>query len=121
MNDARTGKGFDRHLFALSCIARENNIEIPSLYNDPLYFKSGGGGNFYLSTSTLGYSICNGCVAPMLTDGYGIFYTMLDNFVWIIISAFSESQVTSSKKFYDSFACAMDEIKELVEASSSKL
>lgn len=37
---------------------------------------SGGGGNFLLSTSTLGYSITNGFVAPMLKDGYGVFYTM---------------------------------------------
>ncbi|KAG5675258.1 hypothetical protein PVAND_005173 [Polypedilum vanderplanki] len=121
MNDARSGKGFDRHLFAMWCIARENNIQIPQLYSDPLYFKSGGGGNFYLSTSTLGYSICNGCVAPMLTDGYGVFYTMLDNFVWIIITAFRESKVTSSKKFYEAFESAMNEISQLLEATNSKL
>uniref|UniRef100_A0A1B0CRW5 Choline/carnitine acyltransferase domain-containing protein n=2 Tax=Lutzomyia longipalpis TaxID=7200 RepID=A0A1B0CRW5_LUTLO len=68
MNDARSGRGIDRHLFALWCIAYENGFEIPKLYDDPLYSRSGGGGNFILSTSTLGFSVCGGCVAPMCLD-----------------------------------------------------
>lgn len=45
-----------------------------SVYNVTL--NSGGGGNFVLSTSTLGFTINNGFVGPMLLDGYGIFYTI---------------------------------------------
>lgn len=76
MNDARKGNGVDRHLFGLWCAAFENDQEIPELYSDPLYTKSGGGGNFTLSTSTLGYTINVGFVAPMTEDGYGFFYSM---------------------------------------------
>lgn len=117
MNDARKGKGFDRHLFALWCLAHENNIPIPEFYDDPLYAKSGGGGNFILSTSTLGYSINVGFVAPMVVDGYGVFYSMLDDCVWIIITAYRDSEVTSCNKFYKSFASAMNEIKNILEGS----
>lgn len=115
MNEARKGEGIDRHLFGLWCVAQENGIPIPEFYDDPLYAKSGGGGNFVLSTSTLGYSINVGFVAPMVIDGYGVFYSMLDDCVWIIITTYRGSEITSSKKFYDSFASAMLEIKEICE------
>ena len=122
MNEARKGKGFDRHLFALWCMAHENKMEIPEFYSDPLYAKSGGGGNFVLSTSTLGYTINVGFVAPMVLDGYGVFYSMLDDSIWIIITAYRDSEVTSAKKFLDSFESSMREIKDVLEnASQSKL
>ena len=122
MNEARKGNGIDRHLFGLWCVAQENNIPIPEFYEDPMYAKSGGGGNFVLSTSTLGYSINVGFVAPMVVDGYGVFYSMLDDCIWIIITAYRDSEVTSSKKFYEKFLEAMMEIKESLEASGgSKL
>jgi len=122
MLDARKGKGFDRHLFALWSLAYENKMDIPQFYSDPLYMKSGGGGNFVLSTSTLGYSINVGFVAPMVLDGYGVFYSMLDDCVWLIITSYRDSEVTSNKKFIDSFERSMEEIKEVFEdAIQSKL
>jgi carnitine O-octanoyltransferase len=121
MNEARKGNGFDRHLFGLWCIASENGIPIPDFYDDPMYAKSGGGGNFVLSTSTLGYSINVGFVAPMVLDGYGVFYSMLDDSVWIIITSYRDSESTSSKKFYESFTKAMTEIKDVLEASNSSV
>jgi carnitine O-octanoyltransferase len=123
MHEARKGNGFDRHLFGLWCWAHENKIPIPEFYNDPLYAKSGGGGNFVLSTSTLGYSIFNGCVAPMVLDGYGVFYSMLDDFVFIINTTFSASRMTCAQEFYKSFSSAMNEMKKLVDVAnaSSKL
>lgn len=119
MNEARKGKGIDRHLFGLWCTAYENNMPIPSFFEDPLYSKSGGGGNFVLSTSTLGYTINVGCVAPMVLDGYGIFYSMLDDCVWIIITSYRDSDSTSSNKFYQAFTQAMTEIKNILENSSN--
>jgi carnitine O-octanoyltransferase len=118
MNEARKGNGFDRHLFGLWCMANEQGIPIPEFYDDPLYAGSGGGGNFVLSTSTLGYSISVGFVAPMVQDGYGVFYSMLDDCVWIIITSYRDSEVTSSKKFYEAFTDAMNEIKDILEAST---
>jgi carnitine O-octanoyltransferase len=119
MNEARKGKGFDRHLFGLWCIAHENNIPIPAFYEDAMYSQSGGGGNFVLSTSTLGYTINVGFVAPMVLDGYGVFYSMLDDCVWMISTAYRDSEISSNAKFYDSFVSAMTEIKEVLENSQS--
>lgn len=39
MGNARDGKGIDRHLFGLWCAAYEEDIDIPELYDDPLYKK----------------------------------------------------------------------------------
>lgn len=122
MNEARKGNGVDRHLFGLWCIAQENGIPTPDFYDDPLYKKSGGGGNYVLSTSTLGYSINVGFVAPMVLDGYGTFYSMLDDCVWIIITSYRDSEETSSKKFFDAFVTSMEEIKTILDSAvESKL
>lgn len=40
---------------------------------------SGGGGNFVLSTSLIGYFRIQGVVAPMVHNGYGFFYHIRDN------------------------------------------
>lgn len=79
MKEAREGKGFDRHLFALWCAAYENGDETHPMFTDPMFAKSGGNGNFVLSTSLLGYTINIGFVAPMVKDGYGVFYSITNN------------------------------------------
>ncbi|XP_055676749.1 peroxisomal carnitine O-octanoyltransferase [Lutzomyia longipalpis] len=122
MNDARSGRGIDRHLFALWCIAYENGFEIPKLYDDPLYSRSGGGGNFILSTSTLGFSVCGGCVAPMCLDGYGTFYNILPNSIILITTVYNESKKTNCKKFTQFFHDSLRTIREILEwETSSKL
>ena len=40
---------------------------------------SGGGGNFVLSTSCIGYYDVHGGMAPMVTNGYGFFYSIRDD------------------------------------------
>uniref|UniRef100_A0AAG5CSL1 Choline/carnitine acyltransferase domain-containing protein n=1 Tax=Anopheles atroparvus TaxID=41427 RepID=A0AAG5CSL1_ANOAO len=115
MNEARKGNGIDRHLFGLWCVAYDNGMPIPELYDDPLYSKSGGGGNFVLSTSTLGYTINCGYVAPMCMDGYGCFYTMLEDCIWAIFSAYRDSTVTSGHKFQQTFHQVMLDLKILLE------
>lgn len=101
--------GFDRHLLGLYLIAKEEGLPVPELYTDPLYAKrfgptlfhftcivwcqfdvsstnvlcvcvsSGGGGNFVLSTSLVGYTTVLGGVAPMVPHGYGFFYRIRDD------------------------------------------
>lgn len=46
---------------------------------------SGGGGNFVLSTSSLGYTIVNGFVGPMCRDGYACFYSITNQSYALII------------------------------------
>ncbi|XP_055618066.1 peroxisomal carnitine O-octanoyltransferase [Toxorhynchites rutilus septentrionalis] len=116
MNEARKGNGVDRHLFGLWCMAYDQGLPIPDLYDDPLYSKSGGGGNFYLSTSTLGFTINCGFVAPMCMDGYGCFYSMLADNVWSIMTAYKDSEVSSCHKLLAAFHRAMDDIKNVMDA-----
>lgn len=40
---------------------------------------SGGGGNFVLSSSLVGYTTVLGAVAPMVHHGYGFFYRIRDD------------------------------------------
>uniref|UniRef100_A0A8C7RW63 Peroxisomal carnitine O-octanoyltransferase n=1 Tax=Oncorhynchus mykiss TaxID=8022 RepID=A0A8C7RW63_ONCMY len=79
MAEAQNGKGFDRHLLGLYLIAKEEGLPMPNLFTDPLYSKSGGGGNFTLSTSLVGYTTVLGAVAPMVHHGYGFFYRIGDD------------------------------------------
>uniref|UniRef100_A0A8C7GVR2 Peroxisomal carnitine O-octanoyltransferase n=1 Tax=Oncorhynchus kisutch TaxID=8019 RepID=A0A8C7GVR2_ONCKI len=79
MAEAQNGKGFDRHLLGLYLIAKEEGLPMPDLFTDPLYSKSGGGGNFTLSTSLVGYTTVLGAVAPMVHHGYGFFYRIGDD------------------------------------------
>ncbi|XP_058459755.1 peroxisomal carnitine O-octanoyltransferase-like [Malaya genurostris] len=123
MNEARKGNGFDRHLFGLWCMAYDEGLPVPELYDDPLYSKSGGGGNFILSTSTLGFTINCGFVAPMCTDGYGCFYSILSDTLWCMFSAYKDSDVTSSHKLLAAFYQAMEDIKCVMdeEGAGTKL
>ncbi|XP_034523172.1 peroxisomal carnitine O-octanoyltransferase isoform X1 [Ailuropoda melanoleuca] len=79
MKDFSAGKGFDRHLLGLLLIAKEEGLPIPELFTDPLFSKSGGGGNFVLSTSLVGYLKILGLVVPMVHNGYGFFYHIGDD------------------------------------------
>ncbi|XP_017118576.1 LOW QUALITY PROTEIN: peroxisomal carnitine O-octanoyltransferase [Drosophila elegans] len=123
MNEARKGHGIDRHLFGLWCAAYENKMDIPAFYDDPLYTKSGGGGNFVLSSSTLGFTANVGFVAPMLLDGYGVFYSITSEAVFINTTAYRDSIKTSARKFNDIFKDSFRRISVLLEqlAKVSKL
>ncbi|XP_055851398.1 peroxisomal carnitine O-octanoyltransferase isoform X2 [Episyrphus balteatus] len=118
MNEAREGRGIDRHLFGLWCVIQEEGLELPALFTDPLYSKSGGGGNFVLSTSTLGYTIDNGYVAPMVMDGYGLFYSIVSNAIHLYTTVFRGSEKTSAHKFNKKFDEVMLMAKDILEGSS---
>uniref|UniRef100_A0A1A9WIF7 Choline/carnitine acyltransferase domain-containing protein n=1 Tax=Glossina brevipalpis TaxID=37001 RepID=A0A1A9WIF7_9MUSC len=104
MDEARSGKGVDRHLFGLWCVAYRNQMKIPDLYSDPLYLKSGGGGNFLLSTSTLGYTVNVGFVAPI---------------IHILVSSYNDSKKTSAPKFIAHFTDAFRKFKSLLDEAQS--
>lgn len=76
MDEAQANEGCDRHLLGLRVLAKENNMPDPEIFQDPAWIKSGGDGNYILSTSFVGYSNVFGGVAPMCSNGYGTFYKM---------------------------------------------
>lgn len=50
-----------------------------SCYKVSLCLHSGGGGNFVLSSSFVGYGTVTGAGAPMVQHGYGFFYQVRDD------------------------------------------
>ena len=73
-----TGKGFDRHLFALKCLAEADSLTLP-FFEDPSYNKLN---NIILSTSTLATpSVAFGGFGPVNDDSYGIGYRVNDQFL----------------------------------------
>ncbi|XP_059489007.1 peroxisomal carnitine O-octanoyltransferase [Neocloeon triangulifer] len=121
MKEARNGFGCDRHLFGLQCLAFENDIPTPEIFTDPSWKLSGGSGNFYLSTSLLGYQPNGGTVAPMCLDGYGCFYNILNDQVFISISAWKASTETSSEKLFFQFEAALDQIQKVLLSGAAKM
>lgn len=98
MSECQTGKGFDRHLLGLLLIAKEQGLAVPELYNDPAFTKSGGGGNFVLSTSLVGYTSIHGAVVPMIHEGYGFFYRIRDDRFVVACTAWRSSPETDAEK-----------------------
>uniref|UniRef100_A0A8C5QWS7 Peroxisomal carnitine O-octanoyltransferase n=1 Tax=Leptobrachium leishanense TaxID=445787 RepID=A0A8C5QWS7_9ANUR len=59
----------------------------------------GGGGNFVLSTSCLGYTNVHGAVVPMTRDGYGFFYRIRDDRFVVSCSSWKSCPETDAEKF----------------------
>eukprot|EP00795_Rhopilema_esculentum_P014270 gene14270-5299_t len=76
MNECCNGQGIDRHLLGLRILAMQEGLDVPMIYRDKAWKRSGGDGNFVLSTSLSGYRRVHGGMGPMTQDGYGVFYTM---------------------------------------------
>ncbi|XP_014666435.1 PREDICTED: peroxisomal carnitine O-octanoyltransferase-like [Priapulus caudatus] len=120
MREAMNGEGCDRHLFGLYCLAMEEGLPIPQLYTDPSWSKSGGGGNFTLSTSWVGYTTVSGGVGPMCSNGYGCFYRTNDEKFVFYISRFTADADTSCSQFYDSLKRALRDQLDLWQAASAE-
>ncbi|KAJ8004965.1 hypothetical protein DPEC_G00141750 [Dallia pectoralis] len=114
MAEAQNGNGFDRHLLGLYLIAKEEGLPVPDLFNDPLYSKSGGGGNFVLSTSLVGYTSVLGAVAPMVRHGYGFFYRIRDDRIVASCSAWKSSPETDAETLFQNLVNSLHEMLHLV-------
>lgn len=95
-------------------IAQEEEMEIPELYSDPSYAKSGGGGNFTLSTSCSGYTSQTGGVAPMCKNGYGTFYSIENHRLNFVVTAYKHSEETNAKKFFEHLVQTLNNMQQLV-------
>ncbi|KAE8740665.1 hypothetical protein FOCC_FOCC013813 [Frankliniella occidentalis] len=115
MKEAREGYGCDRHLFGLYCIAEESQKPIPDIFKDPSYTKSGGNGNFILSTSLVGYTPVGGGVAPMCLDGYGIFYNICPDSFTFTISVMRDSTETSATKFFQNLCKTFYSMRDVID------
>lgn len=117
MKDCSTGKGFDRHLLGLSLIAKEEGLPVPELFTDPLFSRSGGGGNFVLSTSLVGYLRVQGVVVPMVHSGYGVFYHIRDDRFVVACSAWKSCAETDAEKLVQLMFHAFQDMMQLMNTA----
>ncbi|XP_036037546.1 peroxisomal carnitine O-octanoyltransferase isoform X2 [Onychomys torridus] len=117
MKDCSNGKGFDRHLLGLLLIAKEEGLPVPELFEDPLFSRSGGGGNFVLSTSLVGYLRIQGVVVPMVHNGYGFFYHIRDDRFVVACSAWRSCPETDSEKLVEMIFHAFHDMIQLMNTA----
>ena len=78
MNEARQNSGVDRHLLGLRLISQELDVKTPEIFKDLSWKKSGGDGNYILSSSCLGFTNYIGNCSPINLNGYSVFYCFPD-------------------------------------------
>eukprot|EP01137_Pigoraptor_chileana_P035371 Opistho-2@29268 len=116
--EASQGRGCDRHLFALYVLAKENGEEPHRLYTDRSYLASGGGGNFVISTSLIGYTPVWGGFTAMVKHGYGTCYNIRDHGINAIVTGWKDGGAKhNATEFKQSIEKSLDDIKALAEAN----
>lgn len=112
--------GCDRHFLGMYMICQEEGLELPSIFADPAFIRSGGGGNYILSTSCAGYWSFAGGVPPMIENGYGCFYGIEDNRLTFTITDYKRCHETESNAFYNNIKLSLKNMHNIL-TSGSKL
>ncbi len=93
VKEGAMGQGFDRHLFAM-----KYHAEIRKKQAAPDFYKSHAYkfiNHNTLSTSTLAYpAILTGGFAPVVPDGFGIGYRILDKTLGASVSSYQANELT---------------------------
>lgn len=112
--EAAMGQGFDRHLFALRLLAEERGGTLPAIFQDPSFTLAN---HFTLSTSTLhGTAFSGGGFAPVVPDGYGLGYGMVDGHLGALVSAYSPHR--DAAQYAAALFEALDRISTAMAAQS---
>ncbi|CAF3492794.1 unnamed protein product [Rotaria socialis] len=117
MAAASENQGCDRYLFALSMMATLTGKPF-ELINDPSWIKSGGSGNFILSTSCLGFTLSVGGTPPMCLNGYGVFYRLGSDAITFSVSAYRNSTITDAQALAHTIERTLIEVKMLFMLSN---
>ena len=98
VKEGAMGEGFDRHLFAMKYhAANRKKTALPEFYNSPAYKQIN---HNILSTSTLAYPTIMTCgFGPVVNDGFGIGYRILDKSLGACVTAYNQSDLN---KFVES-------------------
>uniref|UniRef100_A0A8D8Y349 Peroxisomal carnitine O-octanoyltransferase n=1 Tax=Cacopsylla melanoneura TaxID=428564 RepID=A0A8D8Y349_9HEMI len=113
MREAKEAQGIDRHMFGLYIQALEQGIPPPEIFIDPLMMRSGGGGNYVLSTSLTGYTPIGGGVGPMVLDGYGVFYNIMPDKIFFTVTTRRSSTETNSEKYFQVLCKSLHDMRNL--------
>ncbi|VBB26613.1 unnamed protein product [Acanthocheilonema viteae] len=113
VKEAATGQGFDRHLMGLRCTAERLGWSQPKLFNSAVYKYMN---RFILSTSTLSTeTITFGGFGPVVPDGFGIGYNVLNNKMGALISSYKNQR--SADAFASSLLESLDVLKNIIVKS----
>ncbi len=108
-----SGKGLERHLFALIKIAEKNGIPTPDFFSSVAYNKLN---HTVLSTSNCGNpSLRLFGFGPVVHDGFGIGYIIRDNGIQFSIS----SKHRQTKRFASTLNKTLFDMGDLLESLSS--
>jgi len=115
--NAAMGKGFDRHLFAMRYLAeqsgRSGQLEF---FNDAAYKNIN---HIILSTSTVfSPHIQMGGFAPVVPDGFGVGYMVMDD--WVGCNASSYPGSPSGAQFVELVQQSIEDIKAVLEGRNFK-
>lgn len=118
MNEARLNCGVDRHMLGLKLIARDVDMKTPEIFSDPSWKRSGGDGNFVLSSSCLGFGNVAGTCAAMCLDGYSMIYCFPDTGITFELGKYLSSKETCLRTMEKSLQSAIDQTKDLFKPNS---
>lgn len=115
---AAAGLGVDRHLQGMKLMALEKGLELPTLFSDPGYIKSG---RMRLSTSQVGgRSASFLCFGPLVSDGYGICYNPRAQDMFLPVSSLASSTDTNTTDFRTSLQQSLLDMIELARDNMDK-
>jgi hypothetical protein len=99
MKDASFGKGIDRHMLGLRCMIKPGENEKATMFTDSAYLNSM---NFKLSTSNMSPgTLFYGGFGPVVSDGYGINYSIGIDSLKLSISNKKSAKTTNGNKLRD--------------------
>ncbi|XP_043485133.1 carnitine O-palmitoyltransferase 2, mitochondrial-like isoform X2 [Leptopilina heterotoma] len=110
VKNAAMGQGFDRHLFALKKMQEELGSSKSPLFEDPAFSSL----NYnILCTSTLSTpAMLGGGFGPVVPEGFGIGYMMLNKEIRGLITSYSEHK--NAKEFVKNLTAALEDIRKVV-------
>ena len=112
-------ESFDRHLLGLKLTALENNLDLPDLYRDVAFQRAC---HYFISSSQVSskYDAVTS-YGPLVDDGYGCCYNILETQLMFGISCYRSCNETNSKLFADNLRLALNECHYLLSKIDSKL
>jgi len=119
---ALSGRACDRHLLGLQIAAYLSGMSPrPAIFTDTAFKKSGGSGNFVVSTSNVGYTPLFGGFAPMVKHGYGANYSILDSRINISTSSWNSCPHTDCHRFGEQVVRALIDLQQLCISANPPL
>jgi carnitine O-acetyltransferase len=113
VQEAAQGKGVDRHLYALKCIAQKQGLPIPALFESDAWKK--------LSYTILSTSNCGNPAlrlfgfGPVVNDGFGVGYIIKDNGLSYAVA----SKHRQTQRYVKTLESVLNEIKALLSPLST--